>query len=46
VRELVDRERYPTRAAAEATIGEYIGRLYNVQRRHLYLDYVSPLEFE
>ena len=44
--ELVDDERYPTREAAERSIGEYIDNFYNVERLHSHLDYVSPIEFE
>lgn len=44
--ELVDHERYPTRAAAIRSIGDYIDNFYNVERRHSYLGYLSPLEFE
>jgi putative transposase len=44
--ELVDYERYPTRAAARASIGDYIEAFYNPARRHSYLDYKSPMEFE
>lgn len=44
--ELVDDERYPTRAAAERSIGEYIENFYNLERLHSHLDYVSPIEFE
>ena len=44
--ELVDHEHYPSRAVAAASIGDYVERFYNVQRRHSYLDYVSPIEFE
>ena len=44
--ELVDYERYPTRAAARASIGDYIEGFYNPTRRHSYLDYKSPMEFE
>lgn len=44
--ELVDDERYPTRRAAEISIGDYIERFYNVERLHSHLDYVSPIEFE
>jgi transposase InsO family protein len=44
--ELVDDERYLTRAAAERSIGEYIERFYNVERLHSHLDYISPVEFE
>jgi putative transposase len=44
--ELVDHERYATRTAAVASIGDYIERFYNPQRRHSHLGYVSPIEFE
>jgi len=44
--ELVDHERYATRARAHASIGEYIDNFYNVERRHSYLAYVNPIEFE
>ena len=39
-------KRYATRAAAEASIREYIEQFYNVQRRHSTLGYLSPVEFE
>ena len=42
--ELVDHERYTTRAAAASSIGEYIDAFYNPRRRHSYLNYVSPIE--
>jgi putative transposase len=44
--ELVDHERYPTRAAAMRSIGDYIDNFYNVERRHSHLDYLNPIEFE
>ncbi len=44
--EFVDHERYATRAAAVASIGDYIERFYNTERRHSHLGYVSPIEFE
>ena len=44
--ELIDLARYATRAAAVASIGEYIDDFYNPQRRHSFLGYVSPIEFE
>lgn len=44
--ELVDDERYPTRRAAEISIGDYIDGFYNIERLHSHLDYVSPIEFE
>jgi putative transposase len=44
--ELVDHDRYPTRAAARRAIGMYIEDFYNLERLHSHLDYVSPIEFE
>lgn len=44
--ELVDHERYATHQAATDSIGDYIENFYNVERRHSFLDYFSPLEFE
>ncbi len=44
--ELVDGERYPTRAIAMASIGDYLENFYNPARRHSFLGLVSPMEFE
>lgn len=44
--ELVDHERYPTRAAAMKSIGDYIDNFYNLERRHSHLGYLNPIEFE
>jgi len=44
--ELVDHERYSSRHAATTSIGDYIDNFYNVERRHSYLDYLNPIEFE
>jgi putative transposase len=44
--ELVDHEHYATRAAATASIGDCLEGFYNPVRRHSYLGYVSPMEFE
>ena len=44
--ELIDDEDYATRADAVTSIGDYIERFYNVERRHSHLNYVSPIEFE
>jgi len=44
--ELVDGERYPTRAIATASIGDYLENFYNPARRHSFLGLVSPMEFE
>ncbi|WP_437624020.1 IS3 family transposase [Sorangium sp. So ce1151] len=44
--ELVEHERYRTRAAAIGSIGDYIDNFYNLKRRHSRLAYMSPIEFE
>jgi putative transposase len=44
--ELVDDEDYHTRAEAKQSLFEYIEVFYNRQRRHSYLGYVSPVEYE
>jgi len=44
--ELVDDEDYDTRQTAKQSLFEYIEVFYNRQRRHSYLDYVSPSEYE
>ncbi len=44
--ELVYHERYWTRAQARASIFEYIEIFYNRVRKHSYLGYLSPEQFE
>jgi transposase InsO family protein len=44
--ELVDDERYDTRAIATASLADYIDGFYNTVRRHSSSDYLSPIEFE
>ena len=44
--ELVDHEDYRTRLEAKRSLFEYIEVFYNRQRRHSYLGYVSPVEYE
>jgi len=44
--ELIQSTPYDTRGGATESIGEYIDNFYNPQRRHSYLGYVSPIEFE
>jgi putative transposase len=44
--ELVDDERYDTRATATASLADYIDGFYNTVRRHSSSDYLSPIEFE
>ena len=45
-KELVDRDSWPTRRAAKVAIHEYITMFYNSERRHSYLGFMSPMEFE
>ena len=44
--ELVYHEDYKTRAEARQSIFEYIEIFYNRQRRHAFLNYMSPVEYE
>jgi len=44
--ELVDRQPWPSRAAARLAIFEYIEAFYNRQRRHSTLGYRSPAAYE
>jgi putative transposase len=44
--ELVDHEQYRTRESARRSIGDYIETFYNIERRHSFLDYLNPIEFE
>lgn len=44
--ELVDHEDYRTRQQARQSLFEYIEVFYNRQRRHSYLGYISPVEYE
>jgi putative transposase len=44
--ELVDDEDYRTREQAKQSLFEYIEVFYNRQRRHSYLGYLSPNEYE
>lgn len=44
--ELVDDEDYKTREQAKQSLFEYIEVFYNRKRRHSYLGYVSPAEYE
>lgn len=45
-RERVNRVRYRTRDAARADIFDYIECFYNRKRRHSYIGYISPVDFE
>jgi putative transposase len=42
----VDHEDYKTRVEAKQSLFEYIEVFYNRQRRHSYLGYLSPVEYE
>jgi len=44
--EVLDRERFATRATARLAIFRWIEGWYNTRRRHSSLGYLSPLEFE
>jgi putative transposase len=44
--ELIYHEDYRTRAEARQSIFEYIEVFYNRQRRHAFLNYATPVEFE
>ena len=44
--EWVDHQDYHTHAQAKQDLFEYIEVFYNKQRRHSYLDYLSPVEYE
>lgn len=44
--ELVYHEDYKTRDEARQSIFEYVEVFYNRQRRHAFLDYATPVEFE
>lgn len=44
--EHVDHQHYATRAAAAASLADYIEEFYNRTRRHSRLGYLSPVEFE
>jgi MFS family permease len=45
-RELVNRNRFPTRAAARAAVFEFVEVFYNRRRLHSSLGYLSPAEWE
>jgi len=44
--ELIYHEDYKTRAGARQSIFEYIEVYYNRQRRHAFLNYMTPVEYE
>jgi transposase InsO family protein len=45
-RECTDLRLFATRDEARSCVIEYIEMFYNSRRRHSYLDYVSPMEYE
>ena len=45
-RERIRRQTYPAREDAKTDAFDYIERFYNRWRRHAYLGYTSPGEFE
>ena len=45
-KELIRKQKFETRAIAASKIFEYIEMFYNAKRRHSYLGYISPNEFE
>ena len=45
-RERTRRRQYATRDDARADLFDYIERFYNRQRRHSYLGFISPVDFE
>ncbi len=45
-RERIKRQSYRTREEAKADVFDYIEVFYNRKRRHAYLGYTSPVEFE
>jgi putative transposase len=44
--ELIHGKTYNTRQEAKMAIFEYIEVFYNQQRRHSYLGYLTPVEFD
>lgn len=44
--ELVDHQLYATHQSATSSIGDYVDNFYNVERRHSFLGYLNPIEFE
>jgi transposase InsO family protein len=45
-KELLSRGSLRPRAETRRTVADYIDRYYNDNRRHSYLGFVSPLEYE
>lgn len=45
-RERIKRQTYQTREEAKADVFDYIEVFYNRKKRHAYLGYTSPVDFE
>ena len=45
-KEVLDDELFLSREVARYVIADYIENYYNQKRRHSYLDYISPIEYE
>lgn len=45
-KEAVKKQIFITREEAKSTLFAYIEMFYNSRRRHSYLGYISPIEFE
>lgn len=45
-KELIHRRSWPTKAELRSAVFEFIESFYNRRRRHSYLDWLSPAEFE
>jgi transposase InsO family protein len=44
--ELIDDERYLTREGWRRSPEAYVDDFYNIERRHSFLGYLNPIEFE
>lgn len=45
-RELIERHTWPTKASVMLAVVDYIAFFYNGQRRHSYIDNISPVDYE
>jgi putative transposase len=44
--ELIDDQQYPTHESCRRSIEAYVDDFYNIERRHSFLGYLNPIEFE